>query len=364
MSEKIKVMVVMPDFYIAGAEVMVKNLVESYSSQIEPVVVSLYTMDSPIIQEMKQKKIRILFLHKRPGWDFSILSRLRKIFIQENPNVIHTHRYALIYVALAAIASKFQKIHIHTVHNQAEYELTPIGQIIAGFFYRRKAVTPIALTEKIAKSVRARYRLSRVPIVFNGVDINKIPVKSEYPLEEKIKYVCVARFEPVKNQMLLLDTFQRLFNKYSDIELHFFGDGHLLEEVKKAVAHESPIFFHGMDFNISQKLKNFDVFVLPSLWEGMPMTIIEAEAAGLPIVASSVGGVPDIVTEKNGILVSANNGDELLKAMERFVDDHSLIRKLGEESRKQAQQFTAQKMAQRYEEIYAEIAGRSECQNL
>ena len=100
-----------------------------------------------------------------------------------------------------------------------------------------------------------------------------------------------------------------------------------------------------------------DIFLLPSKWEGMPMTVIEAMGTGLPVVASRVGGVPDMVTDGESGLLIPPTAEALAQAIERLVKDEALRERLGTQARQEARRFSIEAMAQGYETLYARLTG-------
>jgi glycosyltransferase involved in cell wall biosynthesis len=100
-----------------------------------------------------------------------------------------------------------------------------------------------------------------------------------------------------------------------------------------------------------------DVFVLPSLWEGMPLTLMEAAAAELPIIASNIGGIPSLFThEENALLIDPENVEALVNTMQRLIEDKQLREKLGSNARKLAEKFSWENTAKAMEEIYFDVS--------
>jgi glycosyltransferase involved in cell wall biosynthesis len=135
------------------------------------------------------------------------------------------------------------------------------------------------------------------------------------------------------------------------------GDGPLrqaLEEKARALRLNGTVRFLGAVPNASSLLPHFDIFVLSSLWEGMSNSLLEAMAAGKPVVATDAGGSPEVVIDgKTGILVPPNDPEALADAMLRLLADRELARSLGEAGRVRVQsEFTLETMVARLEELY------------
>ena len=127
------------------------------------------------------------------------------------------------------------------------------------------------------------------------------------------------------------------------------------EKIKEKVKNDNLtdcILFKGAVGEVTSHFHEYDVFILPSLFEGMPITIIEAMAAGMPIIASNVGGIPDIITNrKNGILIKPEAAD-LVKALNELADDEELRKRLGEAALESSKLYTSDQMAREYVNYY------------
>lgn len=141
-------------------------------------------------------------------------------------------------------------------------------------------------------------------------------------------------------------------------ELRFVlvGEGRDRDRLRGAAAGLGNVELVGFVDNVEDYLAAFDVFVYPSLFEGLGSTLLDAMAFGLPIVASNVGGIPEVVEDGvNGLLIPPGRPDELASALVRLVDDATLRASMARENRARAAQFTAARMADAYEAIYRSI---------
>ena len=144
-----KIIQVMPEFGLAGAETMCENLTrELIKLGNQVIVVSLYTYHSAITDRLEQAGVDVRYLGKKPGLDLSMISKLRKIFASEKPDVVHTHLYVMRYVIPAARMAKVPRC-VHTVHSIAQKENTMQGIVINKIFYRRGYSIPVALSSLV-----------------------------------------------------------------------------------------------------------------------------------------------------------------------------------------------------------------------
>lgn len=292
-----KVIQVMPEFALAGAEIMCENLVYGLRKKgIEVVVVSFYDYHSAITDRLEQSGVKIIYLNKKPGLDLSMYHKLYKVFKAEKPDVIHTHRYTTRYVIPSAIRARI-KHRVHTVHNIAQKESEKAGRILNKFFFKCCHTVPVALSGLVQESICKTYKMKveRVPIVFNGINLGKCLPKTEYNSGEQIKILHIGRFMEQKNHEGLIRAFALFHKQYPKSVLQLIGDGEKRKEIERlveALGLLDCVEFLGLQSNVYGYLHGADIFTLPSLYEGLPMTLIEAMGTGLPIVATNVGGFP------------------------------------------------------------------------
>lgn len=171
----------------------------------------------------------------------------------------------------------------------------------------------------------------------------------------------VGRFEPVKGHHYLLEAVARLARRCPDLHVAFVGDGELLPELRRAAEHAGlagRAHFLGWREDVPAVLHTFDLFVLPSLNEGMGRALVEAMAAGLPIVASEVGGVPEVLAGgAAGVLVPPADAGALARAIETLLGDPALRARLGAAARDRAGQYTAEASLRKLEALYDELLG-------
>ena len=353
-----KILQVIPYFCFGGAETMCENLTYALTNLGHSVtVVSLFPDRTPISGRMEEAGIRILYLDKKPGLDLSMFTKLAKIMRQEKPDVVHTHLNVIKYAAVSAKLAGIRR-SVHTVHNVAKEEAEGLLQKISNTVYFRLGWSvPVALSPEVQRTVVSLYgmRAEKVPVIYNGVDLSRCMPKTDYALGAPVQLLHVGRFNYQKNHRGLLDAFSLILKQKPDCCLNLVGDGELQQEVEayaEALGIREKVIFHGSQTNVYPYLQNADVFLLPSRFEGMPMTIIEAMGTGLPVVASAVGGVPDMLRNgESGLLVS-QEPQAVADAVLQLLQREDLRRTLGENAREDSKQFGAEYMAEAYCEIY------------
>lgn len=353
-----KILQVIPYFCFGGAETMCENLTYALKKQgHEVVVVSLYAERTPISERMEQAGVKIRYLDKKLGLDVSMVSKLTKIMKAERPDVVHTHLDVIKYAVAAAKLAGVRKC-VHTVHSVAHKEAEGrIQKIINTLYYKLGWSVPIALSAEVQDTIVDFYGLKKeaVPVIRNGVDLSKCLVKESYRLHTPVKLLHVGRFDVPKNHAGLLRAFQKLLEACPDCQLELVGDGDLRPQIEQLIDElgiRDRVVLHGMQSNVHPYLQDADMFVLPSTYEGNPMTIIEAMGTGLPIVATRVGGIPDMVRDGETALLVPCEEETVWKACETLITDEALRESLGTRAKQDSVRFSAEFMAAKYCEIY------------
>lgn len=352
-----KVIQVIPAFRLAGAEVMCENLcVALKDAGVDVIAVSLYSENTAITDRLDKKGVRIEYLDKKPGFDASIIMKLVHLFKIEKPDVVHTHIYASKY-ALPAAAIAGVKKKIHTVHSMAQKEQGSLGKKVNTFMYQHCGVVPVALSSEVKKSIGEVYGLQKsiIPVVYNGIDLSKCIRKNDYEANGVFTIVHVGRFMKVKNHKTLIRAFAGFAEKKENVRLQLLGEGELLDEMKnyaEKLEVADKVEFLGLQSNVYPYLNKADVFCLPSEYEGVPMTLIEAMGTGLPIVASNVGGIPDMLVNGENALLVEPNYVAVEKAIEKLYNDVEFRIRLGNAAALGSEEFSAKVMASSYIKIY------------
>lgn len=349
---------VIPMFGLAGAEIMCENLIyELINLGHSVTVISMYYYKSAITERLENKGVDIRYLGKKKGLDLSMIRKIRKVLKEVKPNVVHTHLYSAEYAIPASMQVGVNCL-VHTVHNIAEKENRSMARKLNKFFFKHCHVIPVALSELIRDSIVCEYKLSKdkIPVIFNGIDLSKCIQKTDYSVNGNFKILHIGRFSDQKNHIGLIKAFKLFHDKHADSELWLIGDGEKKTEIEKYVADNeliSSVKFLGLQSNVYGYLHDADIFTLPSNYEGIPMTLIEAMGTGLPIVVTAVGGVPDMLDEKSALLVNVNDS-AIAVAYEKYYLNKELRICHGISAAGLSKRFSSREMASRYCEFYQE----------
>lgn len=355
-----KVLQIIPIFKLAGAEIMCENLCYELREQgCDVTAVSLYTQHTPITDRLEAANIRVVYLGKKKGFDFSLFIRLWKLFQKEKPDVVHTHIYAARYALPAAFLCGIPA-KVHTVHNIAQKEQTKAGKLVNGVMFRYCGAVPVALSEEVKKTIVEVYQVPEqsIPVIYNGIDLSRCQIKHDDGTAGALTIIHIGRFTDVKNHSLILKSFAQFVKQHPESKLQLLGDGELkgeMEQLAEELGIAQKVEFAGLQSNVYTWLHRADVFVLPSKYEGMPMTLIEAMGTGLPVIATRVGGIPDMMTNGEEGIFTEQDVDSITEALERMMDE-TVRRRYGEKGRKKAVScFASEAMAEGYMTLYRRI---------
>lgn len=352
---KTKVAVCLPHFGNGGAESMVSQLVSALDQKkIEAKVFCVFgNAHGNALEERVQKAgIEIVYLKKGVGFSPKAVLNMWKQLRAFKPDVVHTHLSACVYCAPWVLFHKAKMVH--TIHNIPQKEGNKVRRTLMRFMYKIKKAVPVAISDTNHDLVCAEYHLKpeAVQTIYNPVQCEKFYRSDTHG--ETVELITVGRLSAQKNQKLLIDAFGTVAQKREDVRLTIVGKGELEQQLKaqaQTLGLAAKIRFTGVVENPQDYLATADIFVLSSNYEGLPLAVLEAMAAGLPIVSTDVGGVKDIVTD-NGLLAPPNDQGALSQALLRLIEDPNLREQFGQKSLEYAQNYALPVIAQKYMELY------------
>lgn len=382
----IKVLYFITELNIGGAEkVLVHFLRELDPSRYRPLVACLYDGDGAIGDELRAQGIPVVDLGMTAPWRLDAVWRLVQLLRRERPQILHSSlfhanvlgRLAGRLAGVPVIISCRQNIRIGARWREwvnrmtvglddrviAVCELARQAEIEAAGVDPAKVVTiynAVDPAELVADSSAADGSASAGRSVSNSsaADDTAALVPGRAPDTLLIGTVC--RFHPQKGLPHLLEAFARLVQHPIDAHLVLVGDGELREPLEaraRELGLDGHVTFTGFRTDISAVLAQLDLFVLPSLWEGLPMVLLEAMAAGLPVVATSVGGTPELVQDGDtGLLVPPANVDALANAMHFLLVQADVRRAMGQRGRQRVEtQFSAAQAVRKTTALYEQL---------
>jgi glycosyltransferase involved in cell wall biosynthesis len=364
---KYKLMQVTHDIDFGGLQQVVVNLCKFIDKELFDVSVLCLRNMGAYLYELSRIGVRVHKLSDRPDTAVNYFSFLEvaKIFRREKIDIIHTHNtHPLIDGVMASCLSKVKTI-VHTDH--ARQFPDKKRYMFAEMCSSLLVYKVVGVSDHTVNSLRKYEKIpsKKLCTILNGIDgckyvfkIDKIKKRHELGIKNNgpIIGLCV-RITEQKGIEYLLQAMIDIIRVYPQISLVIGGDGVLLyrlKEMAKRLGIDQNVFFIGFRLDIPDLLKLFDLYVLPSLWEGLPMVLLEAMAAGCPIVATNVGGNHQAVVNKyNGILVEPRNPRSLADAILFLLSQPETRKAYANNGQMLFKKFfSAEVMAKRYENLY------------
>ena len=330
-----------------GIETMALDLADFCQENEKTIIISLEgDLESATKQwpRLKPYQDRLIFLNKQPGNKPSLIFKLRNLFKQLNIDVVHTHHIGpLLYAGMAARLAGIRHL-IHTEHdawhlnNKKRRSL----QRLVIFMTRPKLVADAAT---VAKAMKKHLKTKQINTVYNGIDTyrfkpgDQMQARIHLNLPRDVKIIgCSGRLEEVKGQKTLIYALIRL---KSSVHLALAGTGSYEPSLRKLVDSlglNERVHFLGRIDDMPMFYNALDVFCLPSLNEGFPLSPLEAQSCGIQTVVTDVGGSRETLCPHSGLLVPKENVDMmttvLSKALRRpyhasprkYVQEHADVR--------------------------------------
>ena len=332
-------------------------------------------IDNARVNGVRIIQIPSLLRRISPLNDIRALYDLVRIVKTEKPDVVHTHTSkAGILGRLAAKIARVPLI-VHTPHGHVFFG--HFGQILSRIFlWAERLFAPltdrvVALTAGESKDYMDLnvYPGEKLVKIHSGVDVEKfkqVPVgvvekKRSLGLDQNGLVVgFIGWLLPIKGPMHLLKAMEGVWQDHADTNLVFIGKGDLDVDLRAEALKTGAngrVNFLGWRNDIDEIMPIFDIFVLPSLNEGMGRVLVEAMAAGKPIVASNVGGIPDLVEhDHNGLLVPPGDEKALAAAILQLINDPKKAKMMGQRGRERCHQFSLDSMVDKIDQLYMELS--------
>lgn len=371
MERRIRILHVTFNMGFGGTEQVIRQLIGNLAPDcFECEIACIDGGPGEIGQQLaRDRGIVIHAKQRKPGFDKALVRWLHGIIRKGKFDVVHGHQYSpFLYAWLAHWMTGTRMVF--TEHGRFHPDRHRKKARFINPFIARSSHALVAISEATREAL-AEYEYmppSKIQVIYNGIEPpsqnpdRERQIRAELQLTpDDIVLGTVARLDPVKNQALLLTATRRLRDEGYPVRLLLVGDGPEREKLEAQVRElslEKSVVFTGFQKNPADYLGLMDVFLLPSFTEGTSMTLLEAMCLGVPVIASRVGGTPEIVEhEKTGFLFDSGDEDGLLKAVKTLLDDPEAQRQMTTSARKRFQQrFSARQMADQYQSLY--LVGR------
>jgi glycosyltransferase involved in cell wall biosynthesis len=318
------------------------------------------------IEKMGIPLIELNLLQKR-GWDRTIVKRLAELMKKEHIDLIHSHLYhANFYGRLAAMRAHIPAvISVHNTYLKRKWH-----RELFNWYLARHTSAIIAVSEDIRRDIIRFDRVAPalISVILNGIDLKRAhsplsPSEAKIRLnipKDAVVLGTIGRLEEQKGHRYLIEAMASMRNHTPRLHLLIVGDGRERGALKSQIERLGlleHVQLLGSRSDIGDILRSIDIFVMPSLWEGLSLAMLEAMAAGLPVIATNVGGVSEVLGEDEfGFRVKAGDASVLADKIKTCLADRSRLAQIGAKAAAHVQErYSDRAMTQQVQQIYDSI---------
>lgn len=345
---------------LGGAEVFIANLIKYQVSK--NIKFELWCLErsrniefeSQVINRLKEYDIDVIILTNNKSKVRRILELIKNIR-RFNPDIINTHLIHVTgYGILGKIFSLTWKIKIvETIHN-TKLVNTTIHNLISNYFTKKT----IAITEKVKENLitQAKVKSEKIVVIENGIE----PFNKQFLVRETVeKIIAVGRLTDQKNHIFLLKVYKRMKATIKNLPLlEIYGEGELFKDLQNYINKnnlQDNIKLKGLTLNIKDKIFESDIYVLVSKYEGLSISLLEALTIGIPIIATKVEGIQDVISTKMINLVKLNDEANLEKELMVLIKNLLVRKAISKELKQLSKKYLIENKAIEYNNLYKKI---------
>lgn len=336
----LRILYVIDSLSIGGAERLLVDLVRAGLAEGHRVGVAYFT-EGPLAGELRRLSVPLYRISRRGLRDPAVVPRLGRLLGRLRPDVVHTHLRKSDLTGQLAAAWAGVPVRLSTLHNLAPWRRNPLLSLLARTLTSRCQCF-IACGRRVRDYTceTTGLPLERTRIVENGVDVRRFdPARVERTVGDAGRTIgIVGRLQPAKGHRHFLEAACLLERRLPGSRFLVVGDGPLRAELEREAARlglGSRVVFTGLVSDPVPVVGALDLFTLASLSEGLPVALLEAMSLARPVVATAVGGVPDVIADGcNGLLIPPADPAGLARAWERLLTEPGLAERLGAAARR------------------------------
>jgi glycosyltransferase involved in cell wall biosynthesis len=357
------------DLDAGGAERALVQLVTRLDrARFEPVIFCI-SGEGELVRPLRDAGISVVCLGARKRHGVSVVWRLSRLLAKLRPTILQTFLFhANIAGRLAGKAARVPIIvsGIRVAEKRGSLRLW-IDRATDWMVTQH-----VCVSQDVAAFSAARGGLpvSKIRVIPNGVDAQLFAEATPADLAPfgipagSRTLLFIGRLDPQKGPFVLMAAARELLPRHNQLHVLLVGDGPLADNLLKWIAKENlsdRIHLAGRRNDVPSLLRSAEIFVLPSLWEGLPNVVLEAMAAGVPVVASRVEGISDLlIDDRMGLIVPPNSAPDLIDAISRLLADPQLAHQMGHKAQQLVQiEFAWEGVAEKYAALYGELLAKS-----
>lgn len=362
---------------VGGAEVLAKQFAERSAGVVQTVFACLDDLGE-LGEDLRAQGVPVKVLGRRPGFDWRLVRRLVRFFVDHHVAVIHAHQYGpFFYAAMARLPRRRPPI-IFTEHGRDYPDYRRPKRVLANRLLLRRHDRVVAVGQQVKQALVDNEGIAerRIEVIYNGIPLAQFAADPERRRQARsalgldnqtFAIVQVARLNPLKDHVTAVAMMSRLVQRHPNARLLLVGEGEQRGVIETAIAEaglQSSIRLYGNRSDVATFLQAADAFLLTSVSEGIPLTLIEAMAAGVPCVATRVGGIPEVIVDgQSGLLAAAQSPDQLTDCLQRLISNERQRQQLAQAGQERAvAMFGDAAMHARYHSLYRQLAdNRNRC---
>jgi glycosyltransferase involved in cell wall biosynthesis len=356
--------------WVGGAEVLAARLARRNRDRCRYVFACLDDLGT-LGRQLREEGFPVEVLERRPGLDWRCTLRLARFLRRHRVDLVHAHQYTPFFYGMTARLLYRRPGVLFMEHGRHQPDYPRPKRILANRVLLTGRDRVVGVGEAVRQALIHNEGLApdRVSVIYNGIDVpafagasaQREAVRRELGIEEEAFVIIqVARLDYLKDHATAVRTLAGVVAQHPNALLVLVGEGPELAKIQAVIAElrlESRVRLLGLRHDIPRLLGAADVFLLTSISEGIPVTIIEAMAAGLPVVSTDVGGVAEVVEEGlTGFLAPAGDHAALAERLLRLAAYPELRRRLGTAGRERARDhFSESSMHAAFLRLYQEM---------
>lgn len=367
--QPINILHVISKLPVGGVENQLLLTLKNYDrTKLNPFVCSLLDKGE-IGEEIEKTGIEVVSLKKlKHRFDWTIVRDIYNLIKRKNIKIVRTHQYhANLYGRLAAWLAKVPCI-VASVHNVYTID-RKLHRRIINRFLARLTDRVVAVSETVKKDILKYDGLheDKVMVIYNGIDTGRFSdidgniIRKEFNISYDVPVIgTIGRLTFQKGYRYLIEALSKIKERFQGIILLIVGDGLMKQELQNyasTLGLNKNVIFTGYRRDIPALLAAMDVFVLPSLWEGLPNALLEAMGAGKPIIATDIPPIREVInSEKSGILIPPKDSNTLASSIKSLLVNKTFALTLGKNAQMRAfSNFNIETTVSKYMELFEEI---------
>lgn len=364
MSDHRKTIILFSCFYepfISGAERFVKEVVERLSDRYRFVIITA-KLDKNLEKFVEKEGYqihRVGFGKRSDKWLYPILAPLHAL--SHKPDLVHAVMESYAGVALWIFSFLSNKPRILTLQS-GDLDDETKQEKIPNWLWRKIHKNPNHITAISNflknRAVKLGANENEISVIPNGVDLNKFSVQEETAQKAPYRIICVGRLSWEKGHEYLIRALPKIREEFPSAHLVLVGDGPLKDDLRGLVFSlnlQNHVEFKGLLPHkfVVEEMKKSSVFICPSLAEGLGIVFIEAQACGMPVIGTNVGGIPDVIQSgNNGLLIPPRNTGAIVDAIKKIFKDQHLTNYLVLNARQNSLKFEWRNISEQVSDVY------------